>query len=240
MEYRAILTQPLKAFDEDKNGFFTEEKFKEWYNLLLDFTLESIDELMSLTGAINGFTYELNKTLLREVIYDAMIGLKTIVVSKHNTVHQPNPFKIAAYLGYWFLRHKPILFRAESDLKLETLKFNLDEDDEDDRNAIIFEMKHLNEVTVARFILRYIFNLNGKPMCDNKTCKRIKKCGNFCFDDFSDMFMTLFYKLVYHLCYRELSPKIIEHFLEAYTLHPHLPCTNDLWGPGENDQTHEK
>ena len=226
MSCNCVFAEALSVLDDN---FFTEERFKEWYNILLDFSEASINTLREETGNVKGVSYEINTVLLQEVVYDAMIGLKTIVVSDNNAVEAPNPFKIASYLGYWFLRHKPILFRAENNLNIDEIVFADDVDDED-RKYIIVEMKHLNEVTVARFLLRYIFKVeSAKPLCSNRRFKRIKSRGCIYFDSFPDMLETIYEKLKYHLTYRDISPKTIEHFLEAYTLHPYMPYTCDLW-----------
>lgn len=226
MSCNCIVSQPLDVFNGD---FFTEDRFKEWYNMLLNFAGESLNLIREEIGNVRGISYEINSVLLREVVYDAMIGLRTIVVSENNYVDAPNPFKIAAYLGYWFLRHKPIIFRVEKNFDIDKIEF-LTDVDEADRYDIIVDMKHMNEVTVARFLLRYIFKLeDSKPLCNNRKFKSIKSKGCIYFDSFPDMLDTIYEKLKYHLTYRDISPKTIEHFLEAYTLHPYMPYTCDLW-----------
>ncbi len=226
MSCNCVLSKSLPVLDD---VFFTEERFREWYNMLLEFSVESINILREETGNVKGITFEINTVLLQEVVYDAMIGLKTIVASDNNDVQAPNSFKIASYLGYWFLRHKPILFRAEKNLNIDAITFGNDID-EADRNDIIVDIKHMNEVTVARFLLRYIFQIESKrPLCSTLKFKSIKARGCIYFDSFPDMLDTIFEKLKYHLTYRDISPKTIEHFLEAYTLHPYMPYTCDLW-----------
>lgn len=229
MGYECVCADELSVLDDI---FFTEERFKEWYNMLLDFAGETINLLREETGNIDGVLYEINTVLLHEVVYDAMVGLKTIVNSKNNTVKAPNPFKIASHLGYWFIRHKPIIFRAEYDLNIDEiiLASNIDENE---RKDIITDIKHLNEVAASRFLLRYIFKLESKPICSDRRFKYIKFKECICFNGFPDMLNTIYEKLKYHLTYREVSPKTIEHFLEAYTLHPYLPYTCDLWNTEE-------
>lgn len=233
MSCNCVCAEALPVLDND---FFTENRFIEWYNMMLSFSEATINELREQTGNIRGVAYEINTVLLQEVVYDAMIGLKTIVVSENNKVCAPNPFKIASYLGYWFLRHKPILFRVENNLKVDELVF-ADDMDAEERERIIFEMKHLNEVTVANFLLRYIFKVeSAKPLCSNLRFKFIKSKGCIYFTSFKEMLATIYEKLTYHLTYRDISPKIIEHFLEAYTLHPYMPYTCDLWNTEEENQ----
>lgn len=229
MSCGCVFADELSVLDDD---FFNEERFKEWYNILLSFAGETINELRDRTGNIDGVLYEINTVLLKEVVYDAMIGLKTIVVCDNNEVKAPNPFKIASYLGYWFLRHKPIIFRAVKDIDIDQLAFppNVSEQQ---RKDIIFDMKHLNEVAATRFLLRYIFDMNKKPVCGKICYLNAKNKGNFYFDSFSEMLAIIYEKLKYYLTYRAISPKTIEHFLEAYTLHPYLPYTCDLWNTKE-------
>lgn len=230
MENKSVTVKNLPVLD---NSFFTEARFKNWYNTLLSFAGETINVLCDEIGNIEGIHFEINHVLLKEVVYDAMIGLKTIVVSDNNMIEAPNPFKIAAYLGYWFLRHKPIVFRVANNVDIENIVFppNIDENQ---RNYIISDIKHLNEVAVTHFLLRYIFKIDcKKPVCGNFCFLNVKKTGNFYFDSFDDMFETIYDKLKYYLTYRAISPKTIEHFLEAYTLHPYLPYTCDLWNTEE-------
>lgn len=226
----SITSEELRVLDE---GFFNKQRFIEWHNMLLDFAGESIKILQEQIGNIEGVSYNINPVLLREVVYDAMIGLKTIVASENNTVESPNPFKIAAYLGYWFLRHKPILFIVANNTDVDSLTFESDESGAL-RKDIIIDMKHINELTVAHFVLRYIFEIeNDNPICGQRCLRKVKKTGTFCFDDFDEMLNAIYEKLKYHLTYRAVSPKTLEHFLEAYTLHPYLPYTSDLWNTND-------
>ncbi len=232
MNCNSVFADSLPVLDDE---FFTEERFQEWYNTLLEFAGETINILREETGNISGISFEINTVLLQEVVYDAMIGLKTIVISDNNTVKAPNPFKVASYLGYWFLRHKPIIFRVEKNLNINEVIFPSDVD-ENSKKDIIVEIKHLNEVAVARFLLRYIFKLESpKPICDNRRFNKIKSTGCVYFNSFPEMLNTIYEKLKYHLTYRDISPKTIEHFLEAYTLHPYMPYTCDLWNTQETD-----
>lgn len=230
-----VSAKSLKVLDDD-GSFFNEELFKEWCNLLYKFSFQTISILREEIGNIEGIHFEINTVLIEEVVYDAMIGLKTIVASDNNDVEAPNPFKIAAYLAYWFIRHKPILFRADSRLDINSIPLN-SQIDEEHKRAIIADMKHLNEVAAARFMLRYIFEVDcKKPFCTVKRSQKLKGKGYFCFDCFADMFDAIHEKLKYFITYRDISPKVLEHFLEAYTLHPYLPYTADLWSTRESER----
>lgn len=225
MSCGSVFADELPVLDDE---FFTETLFKEWYNTLLIFSGETINELRERTGNISDIVYEINTVLLKEVVYDAMIGLKTIVISENNEVKKPNPFKIAAYLGYWFLRHKPIIFRVKTDIDIDNIVFPSDLSLQQKRN-VISDMKHLNEVTVTNFLLSYIFDIGQKPVCKTLCLRAVKSKGNFGFTNFEEMLEVIYKKLRYYLTYRTITPKTIEHFLEAYTLHPYLPYTCDLW-----------
>lgn len=231
---QCVSVEYLKVLGSDDH-YFNKDRFKEWCNLLYNFSHDSIEILHEEIGNVEGIAFEINTVLIQEAVYDAMIGLKTIVASENNEVQSPNPFKIAAYLAYWFVRHKPIIFRAESGLDINSIQLNL-RIAEEDRLEIINEIKHLNEVVATRFMLRYIFEVDSqKPLCTTKKAKSLKAQGRFCFDCFEDMFAAVYEKLKYYITYREISPKILEHFLEAYTLHPYLPYTTDLWNTEEDN-----
>ena len=233
MDNKCVLTRELEVLDDK---FFTKDRYKEWYNLLLGFAVDSINLLREETGNINGIAFEVNTVMLHEAIYDAIVGMKTIVMSFNNTVEEPNPFKIASYLGYWFLKHKPIVFRAASNLDIDKV---ITSKSVSEAKAIIMDIKHLNEVAVARFLLRYIFVIdNVKPICNKCRFKTVKNANNLSCNSFNEMLTNVFDKLKYHLTYRSISPKVIEHFLEAYTLHPYLPYTCDLWNT-ENDNKND-
>ena len=168
MAKKSVIIEDLPVLDND---FFTENRFKEWYNMLLCFAIETKNVLCDEIGNIDGLDFEINEVLLKEVIYDAMIGLKTIVVSENNKVKAPNPFKIAAYLGYWFLRHKPLIFRVVRNFDVEKIVFpsNISADEQ---KYLIYKIKHLNEVAVTNFLLRYIFKID---------CKNRPTCGKLCY-----------------------------------------------------------
>ena len=190
-------------------------------------------------GNIEGFYYQLNPTVLEEVIYDAIIGLRKIVLSENNDVTEPNPFKIASHLGYWFVRHKPIMFcQWKTNFDLEKIKFSDKiESDPELKLAAIWEIKHINEIVAVTFMIRYIFKIDDENniICDKKELKKFKNKGKFYFNDFSELGNAVFDKLKYHISYRSITPEIIEHFLEGYTLHPIWELTANLWEAEENE-----
>lgn len=224
-----VLARKLKVLDD---GFFNEELFVKWYNDLHDCTDAILESFKKELGNIEGFYYQLNPTMLREVVYDAIIGLRKIVFSDNNEVSEPNPFKIASHLGYWFVRHKPIMFcQWDSKFNLEEIKFKDSiQNDEDLRLITIWEIKHINEIVAAAFMIRYIFLIDEQNIiCGESNLNKIKKTGKFYFNDFSELSNAVIDKLRYHISYRCISPEVLEHFLEGYTLHPIWKLTAKLW-----------
>ncbi len=215
------------------DAFFTEELFNEWYDNLYECAIATVDEFKNLLGHMEGINYQLNPTLLKEVVYDAIVGLKKISDSGHNNISKPSPFKIAAHLGYWFLVHKPVLFLYfDSQTDLKDLRFTDEiETDEDLKTFTIWEMKHINEVVATTFMVGYIFDLDKEkqPICGASQLSNVKKGKTFCFETFEDMNETIIDMLRYHLAYRIISPEILEHFLEGYTLHPIWALTSRAW-----------
>lgn len=232
-----VLAKNLKVLDE---GFFNKALFAKWYNDLYNCTKITLKEFKKTLGNVEGFYYQLNPTMLEEVVYDAIIGLRKIVLSENNDVTEPNPFKIASHLGYWFIRHKPIMFcQWRNDFKLEELKFKDEiENDEERKMAAIWEIKHINEIVATTFMIRYIFNINNESniVCGKKSLKKVQDRGNFYFKDFNELGDAVLDKLKYHVSYRCITPEVIEHFLEGYTLHPIWELTANLWEAEENEK----
>ncbi len=225
-----VLAKNLRVLDD---GFFNKQLFAKWYNDLYSCTQSTLGEFKKTLGNVEGFYYQLNPTMLEEVVYDAIIGLRKIVLSENNDVTEPNPFKIAAHLGYWFIRHKPIMFcQWENDFSFEDITFrDAIENDNELKMAAIWEIKHINEIVATTFMIRYIFKINNESniVCGKKNLKNVQKKGNFYFQDFNELSDAVMDKLKYHISYRCITPEVIEHFLEGYTLHPIWELTANLW-----------
>ena len=234
IEMKNVLARELPVLDND---FFNQELFAKWYNELYLCTKKVLGQFKKELGNIEGFGYQINPIILREVVYDAIIGLKKIVLSENNEVVRPNPFKISAHLGYWFIRHKPIMFcQWDDDYKLENTRFkDKIEDDQELKLTTIWEVKHINEVVAATFMIRYIFATDKKVVCSNTNLKKLKNTGNFYFEDFNELGNAVIDKLKYHITYRCITPEILEHFLEGYTLHPIWDLTAKLWEADEEE-----
>ena len=232
-----VFAKKLEVLDDQ---FFDKDLFTKWFNNLYDCTEITLQQFKDSIGNIEGFYYQLNPTVLEEVVYDAIIGLRKIVVSENNDVKEPNPFKIAAHLGYWFVRHKPIMFcQWTTGFNFEEIKFkDKIENNAELKLATIWEIKHINEIVAVAFMIRYIFKIDNEEsiICDDRELKKFKGTGNFYFQDFNELGNAVFDKLKYHLSYRSITPETIEHFLEGYTLHPIWKLTANLW-EAEEDET---
>lgn len=234
MKSEFVFLSPITVYDDK---VFTEERAKEWkkhmkecYSSIYEGLYEKIDN----STKVNFFA---SKFLIDEVVIDAIIGMKKITESKFNSIENPNSFKVIAYLTYWWLRHKPISIHYEKSFNLNNIrlspKYIVDGDDEKNeyqRQKLIWELKHVNELVAVNMALTYIFNFN-KEICDKKRCKKISndKNNNYHFESFEKMRNTIVKKLLYYFSYRAIAPKVIEHFLEGYTFHPAWALTGDHW-----------
>lgn len=214
---------------------FTKQRMREWEKNLRDAYSDVLDEMQSKMSKDSPIQFFMNFSLLEETVVDAVIGMRKIVNSDNNFVEEPNAFKIAAYLTYWFLRHKPISTHFPEDFRLEYVKIqntkNFSERDmQEECRRFAWQLKHINEYVAAQFALTYIFDFD-KEICKMYDYKRIQKTdGNkIIFDNFDDMKSKMFDKFIYYLSYRAIAPKVIEHILEAYTFHPAWGLTGAHW-----------
>lgn len=218
------------------NKVFTHEVADEWFSYILsccnDIEKRFLNELPKDTF-INFF---ISDSLIDEAIVDAIIGMRKITDSEFNKIESPNAFKIISYLAYWFMRYKPVavLYSGEkNDLNNVEIKHNdkiSEEEYEEKRQTLIWRLKHINEIIAVQMVANYIFNFEN-VLCDNERCEVIKQkdTNNFCFSNFIEMRDVLLKKLTYYFSYRTIAPKIIEHILEAYTLHPAWGLTGQQW-----------
>ena len=65
---------------------------------------------------------------------------------------------------------------------------------------------------------------------------KAKEKENFSFTDFEEMRETILKKLTYYFSYRAITPKVIEHILEAYTFHPAWGLTGAHWNKKEEEK----
>lgn len=235
MSNRFVFLSPVKVYDEK---IFTEERAKEWKRHIkasYDFIYHDLLDRLDNSTKVKFFVC---KSLVDEVVVDAIIGMRKITDSRYNRVEDPNSFKIISYLTYWWLRHKPVSIHYGRDFCLDDIKLKptvelsaLSEKElEQERQKVVWQLKHINELVAVQMSLSYIFDFE-KHVCDNRACKRVKtrEKDKFCFDSFEEMHEVIVKKLTYYFCYRTVAPKIIEHMLEGYTFHPAWGLTGSQW-----------
>lgn len=223
----------VPVYDDD---FFTKARAKQWKNyftICYDEVRKKLKTKMDSTCMIEFF---LDYSLLRESIIDAIIGMKKIVDSKNNKVEKPNYFKLASYLSYWWLRHKPVSIHYPKNFNLNKDVTTIDKDEEE-RKKLIWQLKHINEIVAVNFTLTFIFDFKNQIYSD-KLCAKLKEDDNtnFVFESFDEMRKVMMDKLTYYFCYRAIAPKIIEHILEGYTFHPAWALTGPHWRINDEDE----
>ncbi len=226
----------VDVYDDE---IFTEKRLLEWKKHLLDSYEDIFDLLREKIDYVSPVQFCISESLLEEVITDAVIGMRKIVDSKNNSVENPNTFKIASYLAYWWLRHKPVSLHYPTDFRLQDVQTVVDreksaEQNEEERQKLIWQLKHINELTAVQIVATYIFDFD-KEVCSQQICNHVKDVegDNFNFESFGEMRDILLEKLTYYFAYRAIAPKVIEHLLEAYTFHPAWGLTGKQWALDE-------
>lgn len=216
--------------------FFTEERLKEWKKLIGLCCKKICNGLMSLLDPSSKIRYYVSVSLIDEVVGDAVIGMSKIIDKTPHPVEEPNAFKIAAYLSYWFLRHQPISILYPKNSRIEKLK--VADEDKINRQYLIWQLKHINELVAVELATSSIFDFT-KIVCDSNQCKRVSKANTvkdtktkanyFDFNDFDELHSIIIKKLTYYFAYRAIAPKVIEHILEGYAFHPAWQLTGSHW-----------
>lgn len=239
MSDKYIYYDYLDIYDDK---IFTEKRVNDWKQHLLNCYVDIYKGLQSKLDLDSPVCFNLSLSLLDEVLVDAVIGMRKIVDSENNTVDNPNAFKVAAYLSYWWLRHKPVYLHYPTGYRLEGVHVKdkdlmSDEEGEKKSRDLCWQLKHINELVAVQIVITYIFNMEN-TVCGDATCAmvRAKEKERFCFSDFEEMREGVLRKLTYYFSYRTIAPKVIEHMLEAYTFHPAW----GLSGPHWNVQKEEK
>ncbi len=235
MSNQFVFLSPITVYDDK---IFTEERAKGWkkhIRMAYDSIYNGLDDKLDNSTKVDFFVC---KSLVDEVVVDAIIGMRKITDSRYNSIEDPNAFKIISYLTYWWLRHKPVSLHYGCDISLEDIVLKPTEElsalspekQEEERQKVIWQLKHVNELIAVQMTLAYIFNFE-KPICTSSTCRMIKRKEkeNFCFESFEEMQEVLVKKLTYYFSYRTVAPKIIEHILEGYTFHPAWGLTGPQW-----------
>ena len=239
MDDKQVFYNSITVFDKD----FTEEKSEEWYDLLLNAYEDVFDSFEGIISPDSPIDFFISPSLVHETVVDAVIGLRKITNSTNNGVKEPNAFKIAAYLAYWWLRHKPAIITHPQDYVIEktelseNAKEGKDEAEiEKSTRTLHWKLKHINEIVAVQFVSSYIFQFNisvcNKVQEDNVKLKQGDKFSYSCFEDMKEEMMG---KLLYYFAYRAIAPKVIEQILEAYTFHPAWSLTGNLRHGDGND-----
>lgn len=232
MDNKFIHINLVNVYDDK---VFTQERITGWKMHIIDCydaLYEALNEKISADSPIRFF---ISKSLLNETIIDAIIGMRKITDSQFNNIEDPNAFKIASYITYWWLRHKPVSIHYPGDFSLEDVKIKpnpskTSEENEYERQKVIWQLKHINELVAVEIAITYIFDFDVS-LCGSFKCKLLKvnQKEKFCFKNFEEMKDTLLRKLTYYFAYRTIAPKVIEHLLEAYTFHPAWGLTGPQW-----------
>ena len=238
MSENFVFLKLVNVFDEK---VFTKERSQEWKNHMINSYEDIFQGLKVKLGSdANTIGFAINKSLVDEVIIDAIVGMRKITDSKYTSIEDPNAFKIISYLAYWWLRHKPVSVHFKIGFNINDIKisgnFDTPEQKEYERQKLIWQLKHVNELVAVQMVATYIFNFE-KILCDDKNCAKIKskEQENFCFKDFDEMKDVILKKLTYYFSYRALAPKMIEHILEGYTLHPAWGLTGAQWASAKEE-----
>ena len=215
------------------NGdFFTKKRLSEWRIFIAKCCLDICEGLIAKVAPENHVSYFLSESLLNEVVGDAVIGMSKIIDKTPHPVEHPNAFKIAAYLGYWFLRHKPISILYPDEVDLDNI--DVASGCNTDAKYLSWQLKHINEAVAVNMVTSFIFDFD-KELCTSAQCKKIKQHNTyekkpaFGFDDFNQQRQIMLQKMMYYFVYRAIAPKVIEHMLEGYAFHPAWCLTGAHW-----------
>lgn len=218
---------------------FTEDRLYDWKKHIVESYKSIYKRLKSRVDLDSPIRFYLDHSLLDEVIVDASIGMKKITDSSFNSVENPNAFKVISYLSYWWLRHKPVSIHYPATYRLDDINIYITHDnevmdEEEERQKLIWQLKHINELVAVQMVCTYIFNFD-KEICNQHCCDKIKNIEgkNFGFANFNDMLDVFIRKMTYYFSYRAIAPKMIEHLLEAYTFHPAWSLTGPQWSGNE-------
>lgn len=225
------------------SSFFTQKRLSEW-RIFIAKCCETVCE--NIVGKVNPehqVSYYMSHAMVKETVADAVIGMTKIIEGSPHDVKEPNAFKIAAYLSYWFLRHKPVSILCPASVDLEKVT------DVSGSGAVAkglsWQLRHINEVIAVNIATTFIFNFQ-KQVCTGIECERIQKKDVdsennplFGFSDFEQQRKIMTQKLTYYFAYRTLAPKVIEHILEGYAFHPAWGLTGAHWSTAVEEVIYE-
>jgi len=217
---------------------FTDERLRGWRDHLFESYKEIHKRLEEEIDDSFPHGFFLSESLLKEVIIDATIGMRKITDSENNNVADPNAFKEASYLAYWWLRHKPVSVHYAPEVTLDDVVVRGDGEMSEEERArarekMAWYLKHVNELVAVQAVCSYLFDFS-KEVCRSREFSKVKKsndCG-FAFESFEEMKNEIVDDLTYYFAYRAIAPKMIEQVLEAYTFHPAWGLTGNHWDNG--------
>lgn len=240
MNDKFVYLDEIQVYDD---VVFTEARAAKWKKHIVSSYDAVRKPFEKHLGSPNQIRFFLNEWLLDEVVIDAIIGMRKITSSSYNSVEDPNSFKIAAYLSYWWMRHKPCSIFLSKNFNPDEIDILVDEslspeEQELEKQKFIWQLKHINELVAVNIVTTFIFDFT-KNVCGTFTCKKVKMLQkeNFCFNSFEDMRDVIIRKLTYYFCYRTIAPKVIEHILEGYTFHPAWALTGPQWNGAQLEGT---
>lgn len=225
------------------DDFFTKDRLAEWRVFIAKCCYDICEGIIAKVDPECRISYFLSKSLLNEVVGDAVIGMSKIIDKTPHPIEHPNAFKVAAYLGYWFLRHKPVSVLYPVDVDLDEIK--VAPNCKTDAKHLSWQLKHINEAVAVNMVTTFIFNFENE-LCTQKQCDAIKKGntvdGNSCFvfDNFNQQRQIMMQKLMYYFTYRAIAPKVIEHMLEGYAFHPAWGLTGAHWNTTMTEKLDEE
>lgn len=223
--------------------FFTEERLQEWRVFIAKCCTNICEGMMAKVAPECHITYFCSMSLLEEVIGDAVIGMAKIIDKTPHPIERPNAFKVAAYLAYWFLRHKPISVIYPRGIDLDDIRVAAGCDT--DAGYLGWQLKHINEAVAVDMVTSFLFDFE-KEVCTQKQCEKIKRENvidgepAFTFDTFEQQRKIMMQKLTYYFAYRAIAPKVIEHVLEGYAFHPAWGMTGAHWATSMEETLDEK
>ena len=157
-----------------KGDFFNEKVAKEWMDTITNVVIEFakhisdyIDVAESNTSDDTGIIINLSDDLLAQTIIDAIVDLRRI--SNLHRVKKPNLIKIAAYLGYWFVRRKPVQIIGDIEYIQPTSELRKNNKIEINKklNQIKTNLQFVNEIIAVRFMMATFLDFSKDDSCSD-------------------------------------------------------------------------
>ncbi len=194
----------------DKYEIVDKKYTKEYVDELAEEIIENIKRVAEVTEQEIGsdITIDYDETIISQILIDAIEDLKRI--QDFHPVKNVNAIKEAAYIGFWWIRRKPVFVNGRiGDIEVDSAT-------ENENNIIKAHLLFINEFCVSRYVLPKIFCLD----------KEIDHCASAAN---KSAWAKAKENLIYFLAYRADSPKSIEALLTSYTLHPLWDQKQDFW-----------